>query len=294
MKALLLQIPLWILVFWFWRHIQSLKKRGRRSPFNENILRLPAFTIRSIQRDTALDGALSMMGVFVVPYVAYAMLTGSVVVDRIVMLIGALVTTYFLVISIKKFKLAIQLHLGVEAETATGQELNLLMRDGAWVFHDIPYQYGNIDHVIISTGGVFAVETKGISKPTDETRTGSDNATLTVVGDDIVLPHGRTKAPTSQAKVHANWLRHEMKRRFGFNVPVRAVVAIPGWMVNGGFNGDCWVVNPKRGNSLRAAVRKQNVDPQAASAIAAWIEDLARAMSPKSKEFDAKSDLNIS
>ena len=59
----------------------------------------------------------------------------------------------------------IRLHQGVEAEIATGQELSLLMRDGAWVFHDIPYQYGNIDHVIVSRGSIFAIETKGYSKP---------------------------------------------------------------------------------------------------------------------------------
>lgn len=293
MKPLLLQIPLWILVFWLWTHLRSLKRRGRRSPFNEKILRLPAFTIRNFQRDTALDGVLGMMGVFVMPYVTYAMLTGSVLVDRIVMVIGALVTAYFLFKSIKNLKLAIQLHLGVEAETHTGQELNFLMRDGAWVFHDIPYQYGNIDHVIISTGGVFAVETKGISKPTNAAKTGAENATLSVNGDAIVLPHGRTSAHTNQAKVHAKWLREEIQRRFGASVPVRAVVAIPGWMINGGFDGDCWVVNPKRGNSLRAAVTKQAVDPQLVSSISAWIEDLARSMTPKSKEFDGASELTF-
>lgn len=293
MKALLLQIPLWILIFWLWTHLRSLKRRRRRSPFNENILRLPAHTIRILQRDTALDGALAMMGVFVVPYITHAMLTGNVVVDRITMLIGALVTVYFLYKATRNFKGAIQLHLGVEAETFTGQELNFLMRDEAWVFHDIPYQYGNIDHVIISTGGVFAIETKGISKPIDETCSGSDNATLSVVGDVIELPHGRTKAPTDQAKVHAKWLRNEIQRRFGIVVPMRAVVAIPGWMINGGFDGDCWVINPKRGNSLRAAVTKSLIDQQTVTTIAAWIEDLARSAPLKTKEFDPISEMDL-
>src|SRR5690606_27676098 len=210
MKALMLQIPLWILVFWFWLHLRSLKKRGRRSPFNENILRWPAFTVRNLQRDKAIDAAMGMMGVFVIPYVTYAVLTGKQIIDAIFIVSGLSVTAYFIFKTIRNLKQAIQLHLGVEAETFTGQELNLLMRDGAWVFHDIPYQYGNIDHVVISTGGVFAVETKGISKPTDDSRSGVDNATLTVEGDVISLPHGRIKAPTEQAKVHAKWLRNEI------------------------------------------------------------------------------------
>jgi len=293
MKALLLQIPLWLFIAWFWWHQRSLKKRGRRSPFNEKILRLPAFTIRNIQNDLALDGMLYMMGVFVTPYIAYAIQTDNRTTNTTVAILGLAVIGYFLFKSIQKFKLTIQLNLGVEAETATGQELNLLMRDGAWVFHDIPYQYGNIDHVVISTGGVFAIETKGISKPTDETKTGTENATLSVANDAMVLPHGRTNKPINQAKTHANWLRNEIQRRFGFNVPVRAVVAIPGWMINGGFEGDCWVINPKRGNSLRGAVIKQNIDPQTVSNIAAWIEDLARSMSPKSKEFDAEKEIEF-
>lgn len=162
------------------------------------------------------------------------------------------------------------------------------MRDGAWVYHDIPYPYGNIDHVVIGTGGVFAIETKGVSKPVDPSRSGADNATLTVKEGALVLPHGRTNRPIEQAKVHAKWLRQEIKRRFELSVPVQAVVALPGWMINGGFDDDCWVINPKRGNALRNSVTKSKIEPEEVTRIAAWVEDLARSVAPKSKEFDSK------
>ena len=53
------------------------------------------------------------------------------------------------------------LKAGFDAELAVGQELDQLMLSGARVFHDFPAENFNIDHIVISTSGVFAVETKG-------------------------------------------------------------------------------------------------------------------------------------
>ena len=52
-----------------------------------------------------------------------------------------------------------RLRLGLDAELAVGQELDQLMRQGAAVFHDFPADKFNIDHIVISRGGVFAIET---------------------------------------------------------------------------------------------------------------------------------------
>lgn len=95
----------------------------------------------------------------------------------------------------------------------------------------------------------------------------------------------RTGKPIRQAKTHAKWLRNEIHRRFDLSVPVRAVVALPGWMIKGGFDGDCWVINPKRGNSLRGAVTKSLINETESQMISAWVEDLARSVAPKSKEL---------
>jgi hypothetical protein len=279
-----------LLIGWMALYIKWLERRGRRSPFSENILRSPGYSARRAQLGKVFDLLFYMFGAIGGPYFFAAFMTPSTIVNWILGTVGFAFVAYCFYRAVKTFKLVIRLHLGIDAERAVGQELSSLMRDGAWVFHDIPYQYGNIDHVVIGPGGVFAIETKGISKPTDESRSGSDNATLSVADDTIVLPHGRTKAPIEQAKVHAKWLRQEIERRFDLSVPVRAVVAVLGWMVNGAFDGECWVINPKRGNALRSAVTKQNIDPQAVATISCWIEDLARSVAPKSKEFDPKSE----
>jgi hypothetical protein len=293
MPTLLLILPFLVLFAWLALTVKRLQWRGRKSPINENILRDPGYSLRRAQISNAFDAMGNMLGVLMLPLVGYSAYKGGVSNIYIILVPFALITAWLFYNAVRKFNIAIRLHQGLDAETTTGQELNLLMRDGAWVFHDIECQYGNIDHVIVSTGGVFAIETKGISKPTNNKNSSSENATVRIEREELVLPHARTGKPINQAKTNAKWLRNEIQRRFVLAVPVRAVVALPGWMIKGGFDGDCWVVNPKRGNSLRGAVTKQLISEKETQIIAAWVEDLARSVKPKSKEFDKKSELSF-
>jgi hypothetical protein len=49
---------------------------------------------------------------------------------------------------------------GAEGEEAVGRILEGLTTDGWHVIHDISFGRGNIDHVVVGQGGVFAIETK--------------------------------------------------------------------------------------------------------------------------------------
>lgn len=64
-----------------------------------------------------------------------------------------------------------RLRVGYDGEVATGQKLDRLMRQGAYVYHDVPAERFNIDHVVVSPQGMFAVETKGFRRPTGAART---------------------------------------------------------------------------------------------------------------------------
>ena len=70
---------------------------------------------------------------------------------------GALV--YYVVQILRLARTSLNYRLGLEAEMAVGQELNQLLRHGYWVFHDLPADKFNIDHVVVGRNGVFAVET---------------------------------------------------------------------------------------------------------------------------------------
>jgi hypothetical protein len=49
---------------------------------------------------------------------------------------------------------------GAEGEEAVGAILESLAAEGWHVIHDVSFGRGNIDHVVVGPGGVFAVETK--------------------------------------------------------------------------------------------------------------------------------------
>src|SRR5207248_11280153 len=55
--------------------------------------------------------------------------------------------------------------LGFHGERYVAEELNQLMADGFRVFHDVPFDGFNIDHVLVGPTGVFVVETKTKKKP---------------------------------------------------------------------------------------------------------------------------------
>lgn len=64
---------------------------------------------------------------------------------------------------------------GAVGEEQTGDVLDKL-DDSWWVEHDIPYGYGNYDHVVVGPAGVFLLDTKRLSRPAnvrnDELRAG--------------------------------------------------------------------------------------------------------------------------
>ena len=135
------------------------------------MLRAPGESIS--QRIELLSGDfdlnLTMFGI--VPLLCYSMYLSTRYIANsqispvifVVMSIGFL--TYF---GVRLNKAYVQRHkeqLGLDCERSVGQELNQLMLDGCRVFHDVQADNFNIDHVVIAENGVFAIETKGRSKP---------------------------------------------------------------------------------------------------------------------------------
>jgi hypothetical protein len=87
-----------------------------------------------------------------------------------------------------------QLRLGRDGERCVGQFLERLREGGGQVFHDIPAAGFNLDHVIISLHGIYAVETKTFSKP-------SPRAAITVESDSLLVAGRRPdRDPIEQVK----------------------------------------------------------------------------------------------
>ena len=135
------------------------------------------------------------------------------------------------------------LQLGLDGEKTIGQLLEANRRNDWYVFHDIPCNGFNIDHVVIAPQGVFAIETKTRSKP------GQDEPTVTYNGESVEFKDSKPdRKPIIQARAVRNWLREFLHRSTAMDYPVRGVVIPLGWYVQSPKDGrpiDIWVLNEK-------------------------------------------------
>lgn len=193
------------------------------------------------------------------------------------------ITLYSLIIMFLKAR---HYQLGRDGEVYTGQELNLLMREGAWVFHDIRYRYGNIDHVVVSTGGVFVMETKTARKPSD--KRGRKEYRVVVRGGEFVRPKLGAK-PIEQVELNADYLRKILFEELGFKPLVVACIALPGWFVEPSplyVKRKVIAFNPKRTASIRKLVRRNKMPEVKVAEIAAFFDRKFRTLISKADITD--------
>jgi len=135
------------------------------------------------------------------------------------------------------------LQLGLAGEKTIGQFLEANRSKHSLVFHDIPCNGFNIDHVVIAPQGVFAIETKTFSKPLrGETVVEYDGERILVDGFEP------DRNPITQARAVRNWLREFLHDSTRMDYPVKGVVLLPGWYVESPKDGrpiDIWVLNEK-------------------------------------------------
>ena len=113
-------------------------------------------------------------------------------------------------------------------------------RCGGQVLHDIPGDGFNLDHVVVCTHGIYAIETKTWSKPWPK-------ATITVSGDQLLVAGKKPdRNPMDQAAAAAKWLERLLEESTGKQFKVRGVVVFPSWFVEQRSpRGSVWVLEPK-------------------------------------------------
>tara|TARA_R110002049_G_scaffold246873_2_gene420979 strand:+ start:344 stop:1249 length:906 start_codon:yes stop_codon:yes gene_type:complete len=244
-----------------WR--RNVQKRTRRSPLTSDLLRPPGQRLREQLDEVGDDVDIYVSMLMFLPALIYSVhvsqsyfggapetltrwtFSGLLIFGGI-----AYCLTKLLRLQDKQDKLRI----GYDAELAVGQELDQLMRQGAAVFHDFPAEKFNIDHVVISPVGVFAVETKGRAKPILEK---GKAAQVEYDGKALKFPTWIETEPIAQAERQAKWLRNWLTSAAGEPVAVRAVLAIPGWYVKRTGRG---AVNVYSGRELETLVSKGGFD----------------------------------
>lgn len=185
-------------------------RRLRRSPIGIAMLRAPGHSLRTQIDETMENVTGDIVALMLVPLMLLALFfaqsqnrtyTGLVVFGVITVGAALVVMAWQTRKLLKASDRLDTLRAGYDAELAVGQELDQLMRQGAAVFHDFPAEHSNIDHVVISRRGVFAVETKGYSKPGDLRGNCHDNA----VAEEIL--------PLAKARAHPSAGLRDAQRR---------------------------------------------------------------------------------
>ena len=211
--------------------------KNRRNPLTSGLLRGPAHTLREQLEDIRFDMMAHLSVGATVPLAAAAIYMAQRLADESRQPItwlyvsfglgGFVFGAYKLVGLVKKAR---NLRLGLEAETAVGEELNLLMKDGFNVFHDVPGDKDfNVDHVVVGPTGVFAVETKGRAKPA---RKGDSSAYSMELREGALRFPGWTETePLAQARRNAEWVAKWLTSAVGERVNVKPALVLPGWYV---------------------------------------------------------------
>ena len=223
-----------------------MKKATSKSPIKEPPLRLPGQSIdeqiNRLSNGKLLNYLLFALVFFLLASVGWVQTFNQSRINPWLMsVVAAPVICYCAFGFLQTVKEIKRLKLGRDGERAVAEQLDVLKRQGAIIFHDLIGDGFNLDHVVLSSQGVFVVETKTRSKPIKGSPTVTfDGKTLLVNGFEP------ERNPVTQAEGNARWLAKMLRASTGKEFPVRGVVLFPGWFVESSPEGSSvWVLNPK-------------------------------------------------
>jgi hypothetical protein len=252
----------------------------RRSPIQEAPLRLPGDSLREQLVELAFNDLLpSLMAATLLSVMALIEWQASIHHwSRHPVLYGA-VALVAIAVCIWRFRLARprirDLKLGRDGEISVAALLDDLRAFGARVYHDIPLEVGNVDHVVLSTRGFYAIETKTRSKPTGR------RAEISFQGDHISVDGFKPdRDPLDQVQRNAQRLQGLLARKARKQFEIKGVVLFPGWWVHpmdaAWLNGNRpWVLNPRALRKWIAAAN-ESIDVSDVHLAATHLEEYLR------------------
>ena len=280
-------VPIIAVVYW-WRRNNRLRKR--QYPLTRDLLRPPGHSLRQRIDDLDLDIDLHLIAAMTAPLLLYSLHISQSYFGgepENGFRIGVSVLTGLIVVGIATKRLIRLLNdrkhatVGLDGELATGEELNQLLLHGCRVFHDIPFRYGNIDHVVVSQSGVYTVNTKMHGKMPQ-----GGGVELTVDNEKNVVrfPDGPCNIPISQLTTEAKWLSDYLTKAVGQPVNAEPILALPGWFIKERIGrGPVYVINPC--NPKKFFVQNRQVlSPEMVQRVAHQLEQLCRDVEPAFRE----------
>jgi len=256
----LLLIPTFVVIFWA---VFVTKRERAKSvvPFTE-LLRRPAgesARLKMEKHSEDLDTWLMAL-VFVPIALVLTLFTQSKI---NVSVIGLLLLADVIVaaVALRKIRHLIReracYRLGFEGERYVAEELNQLMADGFRVFHDVPFDGFNIDHVLVGPTGVFVIETKTKKKPLVG---GKRQYRVIFDGERLRFPNGTDAAAIDQVRRNQKTVSKWLSAATADPVAARGIITTPGWFVERTGQSDVHVVSPKEIRQLVLQSRDDRLD----------------------------------
>lgn len=199
-------------------------------------------------------------------------------------------TVISIIISIRSYrkvknlrKSLINYRKGLEGERLVGEVINKLSNENTFVFHDIPGDRFNVDHIIVSTRGVFVIETKHFDRSKCHEFTFDGNMVYRQMKDGTkylcpkLLP---------QMDGEARFIQNEIEIRTEMKIPVIKVAVLIGCFIHTPAENETkqnmkkyfskyWIVNEKL---LSSMILEENeiYDDSVVKLIASHIKELVK------------------
>lgn len=247
-------LPVWLAIAVVLYQKRAEASDERRSPLNEKLLHQPGAQARRKAEDAGDEIMARTSFLFLIgPLAIAALLLPRVQWAKIqfgwvdwVVITGVFLGIIWCIRDIVRYRRERRNWLnGMRGEMASAQSLDRLRAHGCEVFHDLPGERGNIDHIVVASNAVFAVETKWRSKRGK----GTGSAEVWFDGHTLQFPGGfRDTTPVEQANACAADLARYLAGRTGERVQVVPVVALPGWYTKDrpeAGSSKTLVINPK-------------------------------------------------
>ena len=260
-------LPLAMAATYFWLPRQ--RARLGELPVKEMMLRSPGETLRRkiMELEEKLQEDIVVISIGPVIFTASYLVTRSQhgwTADSawwLFMVINTAIIVWRGKICLRRLHELRNYELGYTGELLVAERIAPLARRGFLIYHDCPAdEHGNIDHIVVTPSTVYAIETKTRRKrrAADPKRSPAD---VIYDGAGLDFPHGREDFGLAQARRQARWLSSFLSRALAEEVDVKAVLALPGWMVKRIGRGDVTVVNPKEIPGLMREASTLPLDP---------------------------------
>lgn len=189
-------------------------------------------------------------------------------------------TIIFIVLSIRCFVKVKELRKslkfcrkGLEGERFVGETLNRLNSESTFVFHDIPGNHFNVDHIIVSTRGIFAIETKHFDREICNEFFYDGSMIYRVMKNGRKFPCPKL---LPQIDGEARFIQQEIERRAEIRLPVIKVGILIGAYITCSENfKDYWLLNDVA--FVKAFNRQREMfDDSVAKLVASHIREMVK------------------